>query len=180
MSLYSGQEVGRSDVCKALVLSNGEHVQPVVLRWKGEALQALFYDGTLRKAFEGLEKGLWIWEGQVVTIQKSTPNGSDCDIELDGEFREMTPEEWEDSASALDVSVWESEKEGDEPMASTPGPTFQLLLSQMVEKQNTALQHALGEYEQIRANGGKPRLSVQQDAGIVGYRVQDEREALNC
>jgi hypothetical protein len=40
------------------------------------------------------DPGLWIWKGRIVDTTFHGPDGTEYDYELDGEFRELTDEEW--------------------------------------------------------------------------------------
>lgn len=169
----SGRSTGRNI---ALVVSRGRG-EPHLAHWEGEALRELWESGTLRAHFRDLEVGVWIWEGDVVTIRHNTPNGMDYDTELEGEFRELTDEEWEDWSDQPPYPPWdEGEEDDDEPVAIVPGPAFEALADELINQQNAALQNALRDYEKIREDGGTPHLTIQSDRGMVGYLVQDQRE----
>lgn len=75
---------------QALIASDGEH--SVVIEHIGGPLDYWISEVGVEELFDGVDAGLWVWEG---TLASTCDYMGEYDEELVGDFRKLTPEEWE-------------------------------------------------------------------------------------
>lgn len=90
----------------AIVASDGRRA--VILDFVGGALDYWISEGGDKKSFDGVGAGVWIWEGTVVGTRDYW---GEYDERLEGDFRELTDEEWgllQDDDVLWDAAEWEA------------------------------------------------------------------------
>ena len=85
---------------KAVVASDGQHA--IVLEYVGGPLNYWLCETGRLAPFDGLEAGLWVWEGGIASWRDYA---GDYDEELDGTFRRLTVEEID--ALRQDAWLWD-------------------------------------------------------------------------